>query len=121
DLAQGHDGGLVVLPVERGLGAIGEPACALRSEQHELKEVVDVMQAVFDGDTGHRGHYASLGNGPPRSERGEEVRNYKGQQPSRLAGKATSFAGGNGAGSRKNRWRFFPMDSVKSEDPPTGG
>src|SRR5262245_785940 len=54
DLAQGDDGGLVVLPAQRGLGAIGEPACALGSQQHELKQVIDVVQAVFDGDTGHK-------------------------------------------------------------------
>ena len=53
DLAQGDHGGLVVLPGHRGLGAIGEPARALGSQQHELEQVFDVVQAVFDGDTGH--------------------------------------------------------------------
>ena len=54
DLAQGHDCGLVVLPAQRGLGTIRQPARALGGQQHELEQVIDVVQAVFDGDTGHK-------------------------------------------------------------------
>ncbi len=54
DFAQGDNRGLVVFPAQRGLGAIGQPAGALGSQQHELEQVVDVVQAVFDGDTGHK-------------------------------------------------------------------
>ena len=34
-------------------GAVGEAACALRRQQHQLEQVVDVLQTVFDGNPGH--------------------------------------------------------------------
>ena len=42
DLAQRQHGRLVVLPVERGLGAVGELAGALGGDQHQLEQVGDV-------------------------------------------------------------------------------
>src|SRR5688500_397472 len=53
DLTQRDDGRLVVFPGNGRLRAIGEPAGACRGQQHELKDVLDVREAVFDGDTGH--------------------------------------------------------------------
>mgnify|MGYP003693565573 CR=1 FL=1 len=38
---------------QRGLGAIGEAARALGRQQHQLEQVVDVVQAVFYGNSGH--------------------------------------------------------------------
>src|SRR5256885_12688689 len=55
DLAQGEHGRLVVLQGQRRLGAVGEPAGALRRQQHQLEQVVDVLQAVFYGDSGPGG------------------------------------------------------------------
>ena len=53
DLTQGDDGCFVVLPGERGLGAVRQAAGALGGEENELKEVLNVVQAVFDGNSGH--------------------------------------------------------------------
>jgi len=53
DLAQGDDGCFVVFPGKRGLGAVRQAAGALGGEENELKEVLDVVQAVFDGNSGH--------------------------------------------------------------------
>src|ERR1700756_281968 len=53
DLAQREHRRLVVLEREGGLRAVGEPPGALRREQHQLEEVLDVVQAVFYGDSGH--------------------------------------------------------------------
>src|ERR1043165_5467958 len=53
DLAQRDHGRLVVLPGNGRLGAIRQAARALRGQQDELEDVLDVREAVFDGDTGH--------------------------------------------------------------------
>src|SRR3984885_15038359 len=53
DLAQRQHGRLVVLERQRRLGAVRQAARALRGEQHQLEEVIDVLQAVFYGNTGH--------------------------------------------------------------------
>src|SRR5688500_17367424 len=50
DFAKGDNRGLVVFPAHGGLGAIGQAASALGGQQHELEEVIDVMQAVFDSN-----------------------------------------------------------------------
>ena len=53
DLAQRQHRGLVVVDRHGGFGAIGQAARALRGQQHQLEQVIDVLQAVFDGDSGH--------------------------------------------------------------------
>src|ERR1700757_913398 len=53
DLAQREHRRLVVLERQGGLRAVGEPPGALRRQQHQLEEVIDVVQAVFYGDSGH--------------------------------------------------------------------
>src|SRR5256885_10619241 len=59
DLAQGEHGRLVVLQGQRRLGAVGEPAGALRRQQPQLEQVVDVLQAVFYGDSGRSEEHTS--------------------------------------------------------------
>src|SRR5215470_19066019 len=54
NLTQGEHGGLVVLERQRGFGAIRQPPRPLRGEQYQLEQVVDVLQAVFYGNSGHR-------------------------------------------------------------------
>src|SRR5688572_11867875 len=66
DLAQRNHGGLVVLPRHGGFGAIRQAAGTLSGQQYELKDVLDVRQAVFDGNTGHE----SLGKA---KQQGREV------------------------------------------------
>src|ERR1700754_655038 len=53
DFAQGEHGRLIVVRVEGRLGALGQLARALGRHEHELKAVVDYLEAVFDGNTGH--------------------------------------------------------------------
>jgi hypothetical protein len=53
DLAQRDHGHLVVVHRHRGLGAVGQAPRAGGSQQHELEQVVHVVQAVFDGNSGH--------------------------------------------------------------------
>src|SRR6185312_2385660 len=53
DLAQRDDGRLVVFPADGGLGSVGQPTSALGRQDDELKEVIDVLQAVFDSNAGH--------------------------------------------------------------------
>ncbi len=53
DLAQRHDRVLVVVALERQLGARRHVARALRREQHELEPVGDFDDAIFDGDARH--------------------------------------------------------------------
>ena len=53
DLAQGQHRGLVVLPVQGGLGATGRLRGAPRRHQHQLEQVGNVLQAILDGNTGH--------------------------------------------------------------------
>ena len=55
DLAQGHDRVLVAVAVD-GEGRPGrDQAGAVAGQQHELEPVVDLVDAIFDGDTSHRG------------------------------------------------------------------
>src|SRR5215469_1691811 len=53
DFTQRDDGRLVILPGDRGLGPVRQAPGALRRQQHQLEQVVDVRQAVFNGDSGH--------------------------------------------------------------------
>jgi hypothetical protein len=55
DFAQCDYGGLVVLPFDRGLGAIGESPSPLGREQYEIEQVRFVLQTVFDGNSSHKG------------------------------------------------------------------
>ena len=67
--------GLSFSQLQRGLGAIGQAAGALGGQQHELEEVIDVVQAVFDGNSGHG--VRKLWKCPRPA--GERDRNYKRQ------------------------------------------
>jgi hypothetical protein len=54
DLPQRNHRVLVVVAVERNRGAGGNHARAVGSEQHEVEPVLDLVDAIFNGDTGHR-------------------------------------------------------------------
>jgi len=70
DFAQRHHGRLVILKRQRGLRSIGKPARALGSEHHELEQVIDVVQAVFDGNAGHS---QCFGKGRDEGRQGAEL------------------------------------------------
>ena len=53
DLAEGHHGVLVVVPIDHDLGAGGHGAGAVRGQQHEAEAVGNLLDAIFDGDAGH--------------------------------------------------------------------
>ena len=53
DLAQRHDGILVVVAVDGDRRAGGNHAGAVAGQQHEIEPVLDLLNAVFDGDAGH--------------------------------------------------------------------
>ena len=53
DLAQRDDGRLVVFELDHGIGAMGDAPRSLCSNEHHLENVVDVFEAVFDGNSGH--------------------------------------------------------------------
>jgi hypothetical protein len=53
DLPQCHHGGLVVLPGYGRFRTVRQPSRPLRGEDHELEDVVDVLEAIFDGDASH--------------------------------------------------------------------
>jgi len=52
DLAQGGNAGLV-LALNLGRVALAEHARTVGGSQHQLETVGDLLQAVFDGDTGY--------------------------------------------------------------------
>ena len=53
DLAQRDDRVLVVVAVDGDLRALRDQAGAVAGEQHQLEAVVDLVDAVFNGDAGH--------------------------------------------------------------------
>jgi hypothetical protein len=53
DLAESHDGVLVAVAVDGQRRARGDQAGPVAGQQHELKPVVDLVDAVFDGHTSH--------------------------------------------------------------------
>ena len=53
DLAQGDDGGLVILPRDARVGTDVELPGALGRHQHQLEAVFHVVETVFYGDAGH--------------------------------------------------------------------
>src|SRR5688572_15823497 len=63
DFAQGQHRGLVVLPVQGGLGAVGELTGAPCRHQNQLEQVGNVLQAILDGNTGHGQVYLSTNAG----------------------------------------------------------
>jgi hypothetical protein len=60
DLPEGDHGGFVVLPRYRWLGAIRQATGSLRRKEHELKQIFDVAQTIFDSDSGHVYDFATL-------------------------------------------------------------
>src|SRR5688500_12965598 len=48
NLAQRDDSGLIVFPLYGSLCAVRDLTSALGSDQHELEQIRNVMQAVFD-------------------------------------------------------------------------
>ncbi len=55
DLTQCDDGRLVVLPLDQRLGTVRQLARALRCDHDEVEQVIHVLEAVFDSDSGHLG------------------------------------------------------------------
>jgi hypothetical protein len=53
DLAQRHHRIFVVVALDRDLPAGGDHPRAMAREQDEIEPVLDLVDAVFDGDTGH--------------------------------------------------------------------
>jgi hypothetical protein len=53
DLAQRHNRVLIVIPINRDLGSRRDHAAAMRREQHEFKAVFNLVDTIFDSDTGH--------------------------------------------------------------------
>jgi hypothetical protein len=53
DLAQGDHGGLVVVVRHTRFLAVGQVAGTARGHQYQFESVVDVLEAVLDGDAGH--------------------------------------------------------------------
>src|SRR5262249_37069273 len=60
NFAQGHNGGLVVLPRYRRLCAVRQAPGTLRRKEYELEEVIHVAQAIFDSNSGHVYDFATL-------------------------------------------------------------
>ena len=54
DLTQRHDRVLVVVAVDGDLAAGGDHARAMAGEQNEIEAVFDLVDAIFDGHTGHK-------------------------------------------------------------------
>jgi len=74
DLPQGDDGGFVVLPGHQGLAALLQLVGALGGQQHELKTIGDLLQAVLDGDTGHVNSYETKRNDTEKGARPRPAR-----------------------------------------------
>src|SRR5690606_2320632 len=53
DLAQRNDEWLVVLPLDRGMGASGTRPRALGGDDTELKQVRNLFDEIFDSDARH--------------------------------------------------------------------
>ncbi len=53
DFAQGDDGVLVVVAIDRQLLAAADVAGALGGQQNQLEAVGDLFDAIFDGDARH--------------------------------------------------------------------
>ena len=56
---QGDHGGLVVLALHPGLVPHGQLPGALGGDQDQLEAVVDVFQAIFNGNAGHESLYST--------------------------------------------------------------
>src|SRR6185437_4791205 len=54
DFAQRHHRVLVVVAVDRDLRSGRNHACAVARQKDEIKAIFNLINAVFDGDTGHR-------------------------------------------------------------------
>ena len=53
DLAQGNDGVLVVVARHMDLGARGNRTGAMAGQQDKVEAILDLVDAVFDGDASH--------------------------------------------------------------------
>ena len=60
---QRQHGGFVIFQIQRGFGAISQLPRSPGSDQHEFKEIGDVLQTVFDTDPGHGGSSAKMDKG----------------------------------------------------------
>ncbi|VFU08295.1 protein of unknown function [Methylocella tundrae] len=54
NFAQRHDGILVIITVYRDMTSSCDHARPMAREEHELKPVFDLVDAIFNGDAGHR-------------------------------------------------------------------
>src|SRR6266702_623184 len=53
DFAQGHDRVLVVVAIHGDLRARGDHAPPMARQQHQVETVLDLVDTIFHGDTGH--------------------------------------------------------------------
>jgi len=63
DLAQGDDRVLVAVAVDGDRRAGGEHARAVAGDQNQLEAVVDLVNAILDGDASHRCSFESVAPG----------------------------------------------------------
>ena len=54
NLAQCNDRWFVILGIDHRLCAVGDPARALCGDQNHLKNVIDILQAIFNCNACHR-------------------------------------------------------------------
>src|SRR5690606_16542737 len=117
DLAQGHHGGLVVLPGDlRFLAAGGQLTRALGGQHDQLEAVIDVFQAVFNGYAGHGcsskwhgGLCPGWASGPdslkkPRGQRQASARRTLVSRAAPPAAPHDAAAGAAGAAGWRERW-----------------
>ena len=53
DFTQCNNGGFVVFPVDRRLGAVRKASGALCGEQHEVEQIGFILETIFDRNTRH--------------------------------------------------------------------
>src|ERR1700733_2375714 len=76
DLAERHHGILVVIAIDRDLAARGDHARPMARQQHQVETVLDLVNAIFDGNARHlsllldRHCWGLLGRGYTRRPRG---------------------------------------------------
>jgi len=59
NLAQCNDGGFVVFHIDQRIGTVCDPSRALRSNEHHFKYVVDIIETIFDRNSGHFCYYSN--------------------------------------------------------------
>jgi hypothetical protein len=52
DLAKRNNGWLIVLEFDHGVCAMGDATCALRCDEHHLKNIINIAEAILNGNSG---------------------------------------------------------------------